>query len=61
MHDKDKDEQFEYPTIKDLYPLNKTVNVDEIGKSHLLGIRGSFLVLAANSRRSSINTCLDLS
>ena len=30
MHEKDKDKQFEYPTIKDLYPLNKTVDVDKI-------------------------------
>ena len=30
MHDTDKDKQFEYPTIKDLYPLNKTVDVDKI-------------------------------
>ena len=30
MHDKDKDKQFEYPTIKDLHPLNKTVDVDKI-------------------------------
>ena len=30
MHGTDKDKQFEYPTIKDLYPLNKTVDVDKI-------------------------------
>ena len=30
MHDTDKDKQLEYPTIKDLYPLNKTVDVDKI-------------------------------
>ena len=33
MHDTDKDKQFEYPTIKDLYPLNKTVDVDKIRES----------------------------
>ena len=33
MHDTDKDKQLEYPTIKDLYPLNKTVDVDKIRKT----------------------------